>query len=280
MRRPRFVSDAIAVDEVGIETGRYGGFFLKSAYQPVFRRESDVLVPFAVEGLIMPFVDGKRVPSQRLFQETLPEDKIFVESMCRALHLRNYHNIGVDGLQLFFNFDPGVHQDAGVAISEIRFMAKRLGELGLDSRLLVCEVTEKALASDILVRLAAEMRRHGIRLAIDDFGTGDSNLARVDLIEPDIVKIDGQWFRKVSEVAETARLLPALVAGFKGRGVEVLVEGIETAWQLRIALEAGADFFQGYLLGRPALAGTIFDETPLAIEELIRVPDNVVLLRR
>jgi EAL domain-containing protein (putative c-di-GMP-specific phosphodiesterase class I) len=281
MNRPKFVDDAITVDEIGIETGRYGRFHLKCAYQPVFRRHGHLLAAFAVEGLMMAFVEGNQVPPHRLFEHAPCEDRMFVDSMCRALHLRNYHNIGVNGLELLLNFDPGMHSDVGVAIGQIRVMAKHLVEIGLDSRLLVCGITKSAaLDANALVRLAAEMRRHGIRLAIDDFGSAQSNLDRVDLVGPDVVKIDGKWFRKLTQVAETVRLFPALVAGLKERGADVLVEGIENAWQLRIALDSGVDFYQGCLLGRPALAGTIFKDTPLPIEELTRVPDNVVFLRR
>lgn len=281
MFRPALVNDAIVIDEVGIESGRYGGFHLKSAYQPVFRREGAMLAPFAVEGLIMPFIDSSPVPPDLLFRNTLPQDRMFVESMCRALHLRNHHNIGVEKLQLFFNFDPHVNSDLGASISQIRFMARRLREIRLDSRLLICEITEaSALSGKTLVRLAAEMRRHGIRLAVDDFGSGHSTLERVEMIEPDIVKIDGQWFRQITAASGTVRLLSSLVQGFKDRGAEVFVEGIETPRQLQVALDAGADFLQGYLLGRPALAGAIFDERPLDIAALAGAEQKVMSLRR
>lgn len=281
MNRLESVHDAVVVDEVGIESGRYGPFHLKSAYQPVFRRQGDALVPFAVEGLIMPFIEGEPVQPGRLFEETPPQDRMFVETLCRALHLRNYHNIGVEGLQLFFNFDPYVNSDRAASIAQIRYMARRLREIGLESRLLVCEITEAAaLSAATLVRLAAEMRRHGIRLAIDDFGSGHSTLERVEMIEPDIVKIDGAWFRQITATPAGTRLFPALVRGFKDRGAEVLVEGIETPYHLLTALDADADFLQGYLLARPALAGTIFDESPVAIEALAGAGEKVVRLFR
>src|SRR5690606_35905206 len=124
----------------------------------------------------------------------------------------------------------------------------------LDIRFLVCEVTESpALDRATFVRLAAEMRRLGMRLAIDDFGSGDSTLERVELLEPDFVKIDGAWFRRLVQTPGAARLLANLVDGFHRGGASVLVEGIETSAQLRAALDAGADCVQGYLLGRPAL---------------------------
>ena len=50
--RPAPFSESILVDDNGIEYGIYGDFRLRSAYQPIFRREGATLVPFAVEGLV------------------------------------------------------------------------------------------------------------------------------------------------------------------------------------------------------------------------------------
>jgi EAL domain-containing protein (putative c-di-GMP-specific phosphodiesterase class I) len=279
MKHPRRVSDAIVADEIGIEHGRYGDFILKSAYQKIFRREEGLLLPFAVEGLVMPFLDGEPVPPETLFEATRPEDKVFVESMCRALHLRNYDNIGEPGLVLFFNFDPRTNSDFALTVKELEFVAGRYGEIQLESHLLVCEIIEtEAQDAETLVRIVEEMRRHGIRLAVDDFGVGHSNLERVRLLRPDIIKIDGAWFRQIAAVPAAAALFKNFVSGLHDIGSEVLIEGIETAEQLACALEAGADCLQGFLFSRPKLAGTLFDPSPLRIDVLLQPNANVVPL--
>jgi EAL domain-containing protein (putative c-di-GMP-specific phosphodiesterase class I) len=68
------------------------------------------------------------------------------------------------------------------------------------------------------------------------------------------------------------------VAAFQDLGAKVLVEGIETADGLQAALDAGVDCPQGFLLAQPALAGTIFDERPKSIGDLLS--RKVVPLRR
>jgi EAL domain-containing protein (putative c-di-GMP-specific phosphodiesterase class I) len=279
MKRPKRISDAIVADEIGIEYGRYGDFTLKSAYQKIFRREDGLLRPFTVEGLVMPFFDGEAVEPETLFEATPAEDKVFVESMCRTLHLRNYDNIGEPGLVLFFNFDPRINSDFAVTVKELEFIAGRYGEIQLESRLLVCEIIETQEQDiDTLLRITAEMRRHGIRLAIDDFGVGHSNLERVKLIRPNIIKIDGGWFRQIAAVPAAAALFKSFVSGLHDLGAQVLVEGIETPEQLSCAVEAGADYLQGFLLSRPRLAGTIFDPSPLRIDVLLQPGANVVPL--
>ncbi len=279
MERLWRVSDAIVADEIGIEYGRYNDFILKSAYQKIFRREGGMLHPFAVEGLVAPFLAGTPVSPQVLFEMTPPEDEVFVESMCRALHLRNYDNIGVEGLVLFFNFDPRTNSDFALTVKELEFIAGRYGEIQLDSRLLVCEIIEtEAQDAGTLVDIVAEMRRHGIRLAIDDFGVGHSNLERVKLLSPDIVKIDGAWFRQIASIPAAAGLFKNFVSGLHSLGTEVLIEGIETQPQLKCAIDAGVDLLQGYLLSRPQLAGTIFDSISLRLDILLRPDANVVHL--
>jgi EAL domain-containing protein (putative c-di-GMP-specific phosphodiesterase class I) len=279
MKHPRRVSDAIVVDEIGIEYGRYGDLILKSAYQKIFRREEEWLRPFAAEGLVVPFRDGQPLPPEALFDATPDEDKVFVESMCRTLHLRNYDNIGEPGLVLFFNFDPRTNSDFAVMVKELEFIAGRYGEIQLDSHLLVCEIVEtEAQDLDTLSRIAGEMRRHGIRLALDDFGVGASNLERVKLLTPDIIKIDGGWFRQIATVPAAAGLFKSFVTGLHGLGTKVLIEGIETSEQLACAIDADADYLQGFLFSRPKLAGTIFEAAALRIDTLLEPHANVVKL--
>lgn len=279
VKRAQSVDEGILVDEVGIQYGRYGPFVLKTLYQPIFRPAPEGLVPRGVEGLIKPFVAGAPVPAKSFLSQIPDDDRLFIECMCRALHLRNYANIGVEGLRLFFNFDPHVHDDVELTVEQIRSMANWLEDIELPPHLLVCEITEtEAIDAETLTRLAAEMRLHNIRLAIDDFGVGHSTLERVEMIEPDIVKIDGSWFRRIAGASPAVGLLEALVAGLQRTGTEVLIEGIQTAGELRVALDSGADLLQGYHLARPALAGTIFDPEPRQLAELLGGPSNVVRL--
>lgn len=276
--RRRNVGDAIFTDEVGIVYGVHGDFRLRSAYQPIFAPRGRALHAVAVEALIEPHRAGQPTAPRTFFEGVAAADRLFVETMCRVLHLRNFGNIGVDGLDLFFNYNPLVNDHAGRALAEIRMMSRHLGELGLAPAMLVCEITEQAADDALLARLAREMRRDGIRIAIDDFGTGHSTEERVSLLKPDIVKIDGGWFAEFCRHAAAERFFRPLVSSLHDRGAKVLVEGIEQPAHLRVALEGGVDLLQGFLLARPALAGTIFEEKPLSVDALLGRDSKVIPL--
>lgn len=272
------IEKAIHVDEVGIETGRFGPYFLKTMYQPVFRNTGEQLVPSGVEGLVGPHKDGQQVGTRAFFSDVAAaSETLFVENLCHTLHLHNYPNIGVDGLMLFIKHYASADFGLEAALEQIEGMSRFLEEIAVDPALVVCEIAETA-DEGLMTEIAAELRRRRIRLAVDNFGVGRSTLSRVRLLDPEVVKIDGAWFRRIAKVSVAARLLNSLVDALQREGRLVLIQGIETLTQLRVAIETGADLLQGYMLGRPRIAGSIFDVDPLNAETLLAPGERVVPL--
>jgi EAL domain-containing protein (putative c-di-GMP-specific phosphodiesterase class I) len=259
---------ALFADEVGIETGIYGRYRLKTAHQPIFSREGGNLVPFAVEARVAPLRQGSPVAPAEFFEETPQADRKFVEVLCRTLHLRNQRNVGVDDPELFelyLTIDPrhdGGREGSVAAIAE---------RAGVPADMIICEIADAPnLDPKALTALTRRLRGHGMRVSVAEFRVGLPAIERISQIEPDIIKIDGAWFRGVQESAETARLFPAVITAFKGLGAKLLVQGIETPAELEAAVEAGADYLQGMLLAPSTLAGSALDEKPRAIEAMLR----------
>jgi EAL domain-containing protein (putative c-di-GMP-specific phosphodiesterase class I) len=280
---PPDLERALVVDEVGIETGIYGNYGLKTAHQPIFRRKGAELVPFAVEARVAPFRAGNAVAPAEFFEETPQADRGFVEALCRTLHLRNHHNVGIDEperFELYLTIDPrhdGWDAPGGAAHS----IAALAGDAGIPAGMIICEILDAAtLDAKALAALSGELRGHGMRVSIAEFRVGQSAIDRVTQIEPDVIKIDGAWFRDVQESSETAQLFPAVINAFQGFGAKLLVQGIETSAELEAALNAGADYLQGMLLSPPALAGSALDENPQPIEALLRRGGKIVTLGR
>jgi EAL domain-containing protein (putative c-di-GMP-specific phosphodiesterase class I) len=251
------------VDEIGIAYGRFGDLVLKSCYQPLYRVEGDWLRPFGVEALVTGMRETAAIGADEILGGVDGAQREALERLCRMLHVRNYHNMGLPGVQLFFNANPGF------TVEDVEQLGWILAEEDIAPELVTCEITEQAGDDARLPVLAAELRAIGVRLAVDDFGAGHSTAARVRALRPDTVKIDAAWFHAAVSRPEALKLLPSLFARLGDFGCGILVEGIETPRHLHAAVDAGADLLQGYLLARPALAGTIIDESSLLIRDLM-----------
>jgi EAL domain-containing protein (putative c-di-GMP-specific phosphodiesterase class I) len=275
------LDDVIAVDEVGIESGGYGIYRLRSLYQPIFERQDQVLQVVAVEGTVAPYVAGEEVPAEVFETAVTEDDRDFVEQMGLALPLRNHRNIGIDKLDLDkLELVLGPEgSDPETLVDHIRLIAREVVRAGLDPGLVACAFGEQA-ASDgaLLSRLAEEMRNDGLRIAVGDFGAGHWTDEAIDLLGPEIVRIDGKWFSQVCRDAATVKLFDAVVSRLRERGSKVLVTGIGDERQFGVALRSGAELFQGPHLAPPALVGTVFEDAPLSIAKKLGGGQKIVPL--
>jgi diguanylate cyclase (GGDEF)-like protein len=132
-----------------------------------------------------------------------------------------------------------------------------LGELAganLAPERLDLEITESTLLEDRgdTRRTLQALRARGLRISLDDFGTGYSSLSYLLSFPLDRIKID-RTFTMGLGVQERAAVLVESVAAMSRRlGMCVLIEGVETAKQLRMieALGTIAEA-QGYLFSPP-----------------------------
>jgi diguanylate cyclase (GGDEF)-like protein len=126
---------------------------------------------------------------------------------------------------------------------------------GLEPRRLIIEITENVVMQTT-VSLLDDIRDLGVRLAIDDFGTGYSSLASLDRLPIDIIKIDKSFTDRLNPDEESPLVRTVLQLG-DALGIDTVVEGIETAHQLRRLQQLGCAKGQGYLLSPPLAAEEI-----------------------
>jgi EAL domain-containing protein (putative c-di-GMP-specific phosphodiesterase class I) len=135
------LDEALIVDEIGIESGCYGLYRLRSLYQPIFKRREKTLKMVAVEGTALPYVAGEEVPSEVFLAAVADDDHEFVGRMGLALSLRNHKNIGLEMLELVI--DPEGYE-ADTLVDRIRLIARELAGSGLDPGQVVCALGEHA----------------------------------------------------------------------------------------------------------------------------------------
>lgn len=122
----------------------------------------------------------------------------------------------------------------------------KLAALNISAERIVLEITESAsLGEAELGDFVTTCRDCGFRIAIDDFGAGASNYDRVLALRPDIVRLDPALIQNAEHSARAARLFPHVVSLLRESGALVLVDGIATEAQARIAVNADAELLQG-----------------------------------
>ncbi len=124
---------------------------------------------------------------------------------------------------------------------------------GLHGESLVVEVTEHAAVEDYepLQRAIDRLRRHGVRLAIDDAGAGFASLKHIVRLLPEFIKLDLFLVRDIHEDPVKRAVVAGMLGVASQIGGKVIAEGVETADELRVLVDLGVEWAQGYYLGRP-----------------------------
>ena len=91
----------------------------------------------------------------------------------------------------------------------------------------------------------------GVRVAMDDFGAGYTGLASLAHFPFDKIKIDRTFVAQLTEDADVAAIVAAIVALGRTLSVDVTAEGVETSEQVTLLKAAGCSIVQGFLFGVP-----------------------------
>jgi len=142
-------------------------------------------------------------------------------------------------------------------------------ELGVDPRRVVLEITELDGELEVIGELVERYRAAGFIIAIDDFGTGFSQLDRIALLKPDIIKLDMTLLKKGANDRHRSSMIQMLGNLASKLGSKVLCEGVETDEEYFLALSCNAAYVQGYLFSeaRPEMLDP--DSTTIQVKNLL-----------
>jgi diguanylate cyclase (GGDEF)-like protein len=126
-----------------------------------------------------------------------------------------------------------------------------LEEAGLSPSFLELEITESLFMNslDLCKNKFRQLREMGIRLALDDFGTGYSSLTRLRALPFNVLKIDKEFLKEIG--SEQSEIIRTIIKLAHALGMEVVVEGVETAEQAKFVVDALGDRIQGYYFSHP-----------------------------
>lgn len=131
-------------------------------------------------------------------------------------------------------------------------VAHALEQSGLNPDRLTIEVTERAIADDKAARDLRAVSALGVHLAVDDVGTSWSTLQPLRRLDVEIVKIDRAFITSLEAREGMNRaIVEAIIHVSHTLAMSTVAEGVETAQQVAILREFGADVGQGYFFDPP-----------------------------
>lgn len=222
-------------------------------YNPIFSADGHVVIGYEVSGVI--HHHEEKVELQHFFEDdTIPEEyRLEVEELL----LRKAFDDFIETDQSFFLF---VYQNPTLLLfdKEEQFfhLVQDYHKKGLDIKKLVVEITEHSFEGDIQMLHHALMyyRTYGMQLAINQVTNGNSNIKRVSILAPDILRINITDNDSSSEGLSYQDLLQSISLLAEKMGAVLLYEGIQTFYHMRYAWKNNGRYYQGTYLHSPVRA--------------------------
>ncbi len=182
------------------------------------------------------------------YLETAKSIKIY-RSLMRAMLEKTFYGFSNKNIPFSINLN---YED----ISDIHFVDEIFAHVLRDqnpSRVFF-EIVETDFLKDISVvqSFTQKARKFGCKIAIDDFGSGFSSLENILLIKPEIIKIDGSLIKNIDSSLESELIVKNTINMAKDLGALTIAEFVHNESVMKKVQKLGADFLQGFHLGKPA----------------------------
>ncbi len=122
-----------------------------------------------------------------------------------------------------------------------------------NSNRVILEITESQEIKDYSVvnEFIKIVKNKGAKIAIDDFGSGYANFEHILALNVDYIKLDGSLIKNIDRDPNSKIITEAIIAFSKKLGCKTIVEYVHNQKIQNIVKELGANYSQGYHIGKP-----------------------------
>lgn len=225
---------------------------IRTVFHPIISMRDQKIIGVEALSRGMDPQTEREISPNLLFEQARCSGRVLeLDRLCRQKALENFAALFKDDpdIMLWLNFEPSVLDQLNHCTRKL--IAQVMG-LGIDPRRVVIEILESRVSNtDALCEFIEVYRALGFLIAIDDWGTAYSNMARLDHIKPDVIKIHRSLVSDLENAVCKQELIRSTLNLAHGIGALVVVEGVETQSIALNAMELGACFFQGFYFCRP-----------------------------
>ncbi|RDH84937.1 MAG: hypothetical protein DIZ80_05595 [endosymbiont of Galathealinum brachiosum] len=135
----------------------------------------------------------------------------------------------------------------------IEKIQRYISQYNVDTDRIVFEITEQTAVRHIekASKTISELSALGCQFALDDFGVGFSSFNYLKRLPVDILKIDGEFITDMVKDPVDQSMVQAMIKIAKTLNKKTTAEYVQDAATLEMLKRFGADYAQGYYLGKP-----------------------------
>jgi len=220
---------------------------LEAFFQPVVSMTRQTVC--GMEGLIR--CTQTPIPPPALFSAAEAEGlTLQLDRRCREIILKAFaavHALHPDKM-LFLNVDASILDSAGGS----GYLLGQVAKYHIPPSCVVLEINERRVRSALGLGAFIHLNREaGFLLALDDVGAGFSNLDRIPIVKPDIIKIDISLVRHIESDYHRQEVFRSMVRLAGRIGAVAVAEGVESEEEALTVLRLGAGMIQGFYFSRP-----------------------------
>ncbi|MFA6789225.1 MAG: bifunctional diguanylate cyclase/phosphodiesterase [Arcobacteraceae bacterium] len=159
----------------------------------------------------------------------------------------------------YFSNKPHIEFSINYSVDDIlneettNLLFELLENYGIGNRVIIELLeTEEINNFEILNNFITRVKKYKARIAIDDFGSGYSNFSYIINMNVDFLKIDSSLVEKIDTCKDSLKVVKTIISFAKEIGLKTIAEKVHSQAIENILIELGADYVQGYHIGKPA----------------------------
>lgn len=246
-------------------------------FQPIVSIRSKKL--YAFEALTRCTYKGEVIPPYELFKLAIDANlNLELDVLTRNKSIEKFKKYYLENneLILFLNFEPSLINNFDAQEQNYCF-TQAIDNVEIPYKNFILEIKEDEISNTkALKEFCAYYKELGFAIALDDFGTGNSTFDRINVIKPDLIKIDKSLFVDTKNNHINREIIKSIARMGHNLGIRVLAEGVEDEDAICLALKSNVNLFQGYYFSRP-----IFElDTFLMDKIIVKMNDIGTIFRR
>lgn len=135
----------------------------------------------------------------------------------------------------------------------LEYLLAEIERNDVDGSRLCFEITETTAIRHMpdAVQFVNALREKGVLFALDDFGSGMSSFGYLNKLKIDFLKLDGSFVSRMTKNKVDFSLVGAMTKVGHDGGMKVVAEHVSNEKILDACERVGADFVQGFYVGKP-----------------------------